>query len=203
MSHSSEPDSSDDNSSFNRMVHQILNRLDVLEECMKKSSRDLGDGFPMGHKMSTPASPARKITSAQRPDQLLSDIMIRNQQIEQIKNELHQIHDALFNHFQLPRPVSNTPAYPANYRLSTDPQWRRNGQSSNSAVSQTIKEEDFMRNFISKKVQRGGSALPAVTTGKKRKKKKKAKNERGYRSEELSLSGSWEEVSHLEAESIF
>ena len=200
--HSSEPDGGDDNSSFNRMVHQIINRLDVLEDTLKESSRYSGDPFHSRGRKSTLSSPTQ-IQAAPRTDQLLADIMVRNQQIEQIKAELHQIHEAVLSYLQVPRPTAGTQASPlSNYRPINNPQWGQK-QLSNSVVSQTIREEDFMRNFIDKKVNRRDNDLPVVMASKKKKKRRRPKNERGYRSEELSLSGSWEDVSHTEVESIF
>ena len=181
------------------MTHQILNRLDVFEDTMRKSSKFDNTAVHSGHKLpslgGSPGSPA-----SVKPDKLLSDLMARNLQIEQIKRELHHIHDAVLNYVQISRPAIGTALSPASYRSNSDPKRK---QGKNSLASQAIKEEDFMRNFIEKKVRREDNALPTVKMRQKRQRRRRPRNERGYRSEGFSLSGSWEDVSHTEVESIF
>ena len=199
MFQSSDQDGGDENPCFSRMTHQILNRLDVLEDTMRKSSKFDNTVAYFGHKRSSlggsPNSPA-----GVKPDKLLSDLMTRNQQIEQIKRELHHIHDAVLKYVQMSRPAIGTVASPAVYRSSSDPKRR---QEQNSLASQVIREEDFMRKLIEKKVRREDNALPAVKMRQKRQRRRRPRSERGYRSEGFSLSGSWEDVSHTEVESIF
>lgn len=205
MSQGSDPDGGDDNSYFNRMVHQISIRLDVFEDRLKESSKHSGDGPQVGRR-STLASPTHKNSPGFGTDQLLADIMIRNQQIEEIWLELQKIRETILNHFHLPKPSRSIgPTTRDGYQLKEPPRTR--GRQSNLLVPQKGHKEDFMRKFIDTKTRRDGHfnvSLPSVAVNKRqRRKRRKSNNGRGYCSEGPPLSGSWEDVSQTEAESVF
>lgn len=195
MFHSTEPDGNDENSCLTRIVHQIFSRLDILEDIIKESSKFSNEAVHSGRKKSSP-SPGNS-PAAMKSDQFLSDFMMRSKHIEHIKRELRQIHETILNYFQIPRPITGGAASPSGHRLNIDP---HQGQLQSS---KSIREEDFMRTFIDKKVKKGVSEIPSAVVKQKRKRRRRPKNDRGYRSEEISLSGSWEDVSHTEVESIF
>ena len=184
------------------MVHQIINRINILEDAMKEAWKFSHEANYSGCRRSLAASPAKNPVGV-KSDQFMSDIMARSQQIAEIRTELHQIHDTVLNYLQVPRSDISAIVSPSSHRLNIDRGWKKQGQSSSSIVSQPIKEEDFMRNFLDKKARGGGREVPATAVKQKRKRRRKPKNDRGYRSEEFSLSGSWEDVSQTEVESIF
>ncbi|XP_065055117.1 uncharacterized protein LOC135683708 [Rhopilema esculentum] len=197
--HTSGPDGGEGGTEFNRMAHQITNRLDSLEDNLKTYTKSNVEPTHGGRK-SVVQSPAH---SSAANNSILADIMIRNRQIEELRTELHQIHEVLLTYLSTRMPSSGI-STPETSQTSAVPNARNQNYSGMQKLKQSAPlKGDFMRRFLD---QKGRSNLPTVASlpaKKSRRRKRRTGDTRGYKSECLSLSGSWEDVSQTEAESIF
>ena len=197
--HSSGPDGGEGGSEFNRMAHQITNRLDSLEDNLKTYAKSSVEPTHGGRK-SVVQSPAH---SSAANNSLLADIMIRNRQIEELRAELHQIHEVLLSYLSKRRPSSGI-STPETSQTSAVPNPRNQNNSGMQKVKQPVPMKgDFMRRFLDQKARSNLPTVASLPAKKSRRRKRRTGDARGYKSECLSLSGSWEDVSQTEAESIF
>ena len=85
------------------MSHLISNRLDVLEDDLKDINKGDG-GEPGGGRGLLASSPAKR-TSKQEPESLVSEVMRRNDYLQSMHEDIHQIHEALYDLLAIPRPL--------------------------------------------------------------------------------------------------